>query len=221
MKVSLGLKEGVSILAVEGAVDMHNFVVLKAGVTKIFRDGKNRIALDFTKAEKIDTEVIREIAILDILARELAGRIALVVNGAELKQQIVSFSRPPVVPIFDSEAQMLEYFSKAGKEDAEDPAKSAVVGKVDASKELKEKDKEIEALKAQLAQLDKGEVQKQKQEAAAANSQYKTLLVQLKELMLERRKPVVESIAIDQIAALKGEIADLTDRIKGLTKGAG
>lgn len=216
MKLTLALKEGVSILAITGAVDMQNFAILKAGITKIFRDGKNRIALDLTGVEKLDTEVIREIAILDILARELAGRIALIIGTPDLKQHIVSFSRPPIVPIFDSEAQMLDFFRKEGKEEAEEP--------LDNTKELKKvlkvKDQEIESLQAQLKQLDPSELTKAREEAARFQVLNKELTQQLKEMMLDRRRVKSEDVKTDKIAALETELKELTDRLRTATKGA-
>jgi anti-anti-sigma regulatory factor len=216
MKLGLELKEGISILSVTGPVDLHSFAIVKAGITKIFRDGKNRIALNLSGAESLDTEVIREIAILDILARELAGRIALVVASSEIKQNIVSFSRPPVVPIFDSIAQALDFFRKAGKEDIEEPVENTK----ELNRILKLKEQEIEALQAQLKQNDRSELQTARAEAAQASAQYKQLLLQVKELILERRKPLEESAALDKALALEGEVKELTERVRGLTKGA-
>jgi anti-anti-sigma regulatory factor len=219
MKIALSQKEGVSILSVTGVVDMHSFTVLKAGITKLLRDGKNRIALDLSASEKLDTEVIREIAILDILARELAGRIALIVSDAAIRQTITSFSRPPIVPIVDSQAQLIQFFEKAGKEDAEEPKEQSQEAK-ELKRLLKAKEQELAALQALSKPVDQSELNKLRQDTSSAAGQYKALLVQVKEMLLERRVPVIDSAAIEKIAALESENKELSDRLKAATKGA-
>ena len=63
-------------------VDLGNdgIAVLKAGLTKLLQNGKNRIIVHLFDCESLSSDVIRELAILDVFARELSGKIVLVSN---------------------------------------------------------------------------------------------------------------------------------------------
>ena len=55
MKLELSAQDGVSILTVTGPIDQHKFKVLKAGIVKLFKDGKNKIVLNFNNVEKMES----------------------------------------------------------------------------------------------------------------------------------------------------------------------
>src|SRR5262245_15056237 len=108
MKLSLSEQSGVWILTGVGDISEHDIQVLKAGLTKLFNSGKNRIVVDLPEADRIPPEMLREIARLDITARELSGRIVLAGINSRLREQIESFSKPPVVECVESKEAGVE-----------------------------------------------------------------------------------------------------------------
>ena len=213
MKLSLAAKNGVNIINVAGPVDIKHFQILKAGITKIFRDGKNKILLNFQFAEKIEHEVIREIAILDITARELSGRIALTCDNPELKQSIASFSTPPVIPIFATDDLALDFFQKSAQEKEVEPADLDSL-----KKSLEMKEKEIEALKQQVQTLDPKELTKMRSDNQELLTKNKSLETMLKDMVITRRAPPDEASYLDKIAVLERSIEDLTAKAQAAPK---
>lgn len=210
MKLSLAAKNGVNILNVAGAVDIKNFQILKAGITKLLKDGKNKILLNFQGAEKIEADVIREVAILDILARELSGRIAISCDNPELKQEIVNFSKPPVIPIFATDDLAVEFFNKAEANKEQPEVTADEINAIKAT--LEKKEKEILALQEHIKTLDPAEMQKlrvEKQELVTMNND---LEQRLKDMVITRRSPPDEASYMEKIAQLEQAVKDLTSK---------
>ncbi|NUM88978.1 MAG: hypothetical protein HUU37_07225 [Bdellovibrionales bacterium] len=208
MKVSLGLQDGVNVLRVEGPVDARNLNVLKAGITKLFRDGKNQILLQLEGTGKLESDVIREIAVLDLFARELSGRLALLCGDEELKKSIASFAKPPVVSLFSDQATALAYFktaSSAAAEEEEDPK--------DLKQKLQAKDKELEALRAQIKLVDAAETQKLRAANVELQGQVKELEEKLSRMLKERRIPADADAYMAKLAEFEATIKDLTGKI--------
>lgn len=201
MKISLEHKEGVAFLNVSGSVEAQQFQVLKAGLSKLLRDGKNRIVVNFTDAQNLGGEVIREIAILDLFARELAGRIIIVSSSAELKESVLSFSKPPVIPFLSTPEQAQEYFKKL-KPDEEEGGESVA----ELKKQLEAKNKEIEALQAQIKLLDPKELQKARLEKSDALAKVKLLEEQVESLFNEKGKPVDAEGFMEKITSLEDNV---------------
>jgi anti-anti-sigma factor len=197
MKVSLRHEDSIAILEVSGEVDPHNFEVLKAGLTKLLRDGKNRIILNLNDASELESDVLRELAILDVFARELSGKIVLAADSEELREGVKIFAKPPVIPIVSSVAIALDYFKKSGPQEEEeaDPEALRVA--------LEGKNQEIEALKARLKQLDPKELNELRAQNAGLKSKVTLLEAQAEDLMKERRKPVDAEGFLEKIAALE------------------
>jgi anti-anti-sigma regulatory factor len=197
MKLSLRHEDSVAILEVSGTVDTHNFQVLKAGLTKLLRDGKNRIILSFTDAQELESDVLRELAIVDVFARELSGKIILAAESEELREGVKIFAKPPVIPILSSVALALDYFKKSEpvEEEESDPEVLRAA--------LQAKDQEIAALQARLKQLDP----KESNELRAVNASLKTKLSlleqQVEDLTKEKRIPVDAEGFLEKITALE------------------
>jgi anti-anti-sigma regulatory factor len=110
LKIKLDTEKSIAILSVTETVTSHDVEVLRAGIIKILKTGKNRIVLEIPKNESLPSDVIRELASFDILARELAGRLVLAEVTPMLKSKIEVFAMPPVILTFESRAQALEFF---------------------------------------------------------------------------------------------------------------
>lgn len=197
MKISLRQEDSIAILEASGDVDAHGFQVLKAGLTKLLRDGKNRIVLSLKDASELESDVLRELAILDVFARELSGKIVLAAESQELREGVKIFAKPPVIPILSSVAIALDYFKKSEPKEEEEADPEALKVAVEA------KDREIDALKARLAQLDPKETNELRALNAALKSKVSLLEAQVEDLMREKRTPVDAEGFLEKITALE------------------
>ena len=211
MNLNLAQKDGVNILTVTGGVDLRNIQILKAGITKLFKDGKNRIILELKGSGKLESEVIREIAVLDLFAKELAGSIAFVVDDAELRQTLIGFAKPPVMSIFADMPKALEYFAKgaaaAAAPEVEELDPEAMKGALAA------REKEIEALRNQVKILDPKEITKLRAENVELQTKLRELEEQVKHLLLERRIPPEADAYKAKIDSMKAAIEELTAKV--------
>jgi hypothetical protein len=110
MKLKLENSRDINILQATGAITSENLAVLRAGIKKLFRDGKNKIVLELPDSDSIAPDVLRELAVLNLLASELAGQIVLAAISPLTRSKIESFSNPPAVRCFDSREKAIQYF---------------------------------------------------------------------------------------------------------------
>jgi anti-anti-sigma regulatory factor len=208
MKLTLRQDESVAILEVAGAIDSHNFLVLKAGVTKLLKDGKNRIVLSLLDATELQGDVIRELAIIDVFARELSGKIIIASTSKELKENVKQFSQPPIIPILSSLEQALDFFRRAqsAAEDEEDVAS--------VRKRLEAKTLEAESLAARLKQLDPKEVSDLRASNAELKGQLQLLQEQVDQLLREKRIPGDVEGFLEKIDALEATVKRLSLPVK-------
>ncbi len=59
MKLTLADQEGVTVLTGTGEITEHDIQVLRAGLTKLFKSGKNRVVVDIPEADKLPPEILR------------------------------------------------------------------------------------------------------------------------------------------------------------------
>ena len=206
MKLALRQEEGLSVLEVSGGVDAHNFQILKAGISKLLREGKNRIILHFTEADQLSGEVIRELAIIDVFARELSGKIVLSSPNKLLKESVRSFAKPPVIPILSTVELALEYFRRLITEEEEGGE-----GNAELRKTIEEKDKQISALEARVKQLDPKEIQKARSEKAELQQKVTLLESQVEELLKRQRDPADAEGFLEKINFLEDSIKKLSE----------
>ena len=206
MKLELSAQDGVSILTVTGPIDKHKFKVLKAGIVKLFKDGKNKIVLNFNNVEKMESEVIREIAILDITAKELAGKIALSGVTAELKSSIENFAKPPIIPHFAKKEEAIEFIAKA------EPEEELLPGEM--QKLLQQKDKEIKSLESQLKLRDPTELKALREENAKVKLRISELEQQLNTMIKQQRLPPDAGAVAEKIRVLEENVKTMTKKLK-------
>lgn len=204
MKIALRQDSGIAILDVSGDISPKEFTILKAGISKLLRDGKNKIILNLNDSKKLDSDVIREVAIIDVMARELAGRIVISSTDPELKNNIMSFAKPPVVPFLASVDLALDYFKKMTP-DADSEESSEEVRKALAAKE-----KELEALKAQVKLLDPAQITKLKSEKAELQTRCRQLEKQVETFLKNKREPADASGFMEKITTLEETVKKLT-----------
>ncbi len=113
MKLTLKAQAGIQILSSTGDINSRDIQVLRAGITQLMKSGKNKIVFEIPDADKLPAEILRELSMLDLLARELSGRVALAGTSPLLRQQIQRFAQPPVIQCFDSAAAAIKHFADA------------------------------------------------------------------------------------------------------------
>jgi anti-anti-sigma regulatory factor/regulator of replication initiation timing len=199
MKIQLSQVSNINVLTVSDGVDLHSFNVLKAGVTKLFQDGKNKIIIHLQGIAHMPPEVMREIALLDLTAKELSGRIAASGVGEELKKEFMAFSKPPAIPFFATLEGAIEFFQRT------DSVQSG-----DDFNVLKEENaklqKEIEALKAKIASVPEGLVESLQFKNKELQSQNDKLQNELALLYQERRRFASPAALQEQIQILEETI---------------
>jgi anti-anti-sigma regulatory factor len=215
MKIALRQEENISILDIEGGIDQHNFDVLKAGLSKLLRNGKNRIVLHLKDAGDLHPDVIRELAILDVFARELSGKLVLASESPELKQKVHTFAKPPVVGILPSVPKAVEYLHDLDSLEGDEGGENLT----EVSAALEAKTKEVAALEARLKQTDSGESARLRAENAALNEKVRMLETQIGELLGERKQPVDAEGFLEKFEVLEETVRKLSgEKLAGAKK---
>ena len=203
MKIQLKEQQGFQVLSVDGPIDAKNFLVLKAGIAKLYKDGKNKIILELLLNKELDDATIKEFALLNNTARELSGELMLVVADATLRTKIENFAKPNLIKCYESKAQAVD--AVAVQKPGADPAKAII-----------DRDAEIKSLKEQLRNKEMGELQQVKAkgaELAAQNARFEDLFVKMQ---IERRHPPEEKAYLEKIKTLEEEVATLSQKITDL-----
>ncbi|MGZ3651170.1 MAG: STAS domain-containing protein [Bdellovibrionota bacterium] len=206
MKIALRQENHCSVLDIQGDIDIHNFAVLKAGLSKLFASGKNRIVLNIVDGENLSSDVIRELAILDVFARELSGKLVLVSEKADLKQKVTSFAKPPVVAILPTVAKAVEYLQDLDVLEGDEAGESTT----ELAAQLEARTAEVAALKAQLSQANSADAQNLRQENATLKDKVALLESQVGELAAKRRQPVDAEGFLEKYEALEETIRKLS-----------
>jgi hypothetical protein len=110
MQLKLEVVRDINVLVASGPIEPANFAVLKAGIKKLFKDGKNKIILELPDSSQLSTDILRELAVMNLLASELAGQIVLSGIAPLTRAKIESFSKPPVVRCFADRSGAAEFF---------------------------------------------------------------------------------------------------------------
>ncbi len=209
MKIQLRNQDGIEVLELEGSIDAHDMQVLKAGITKLLRAGKNRIILSFADSIALITgDILREIAILDLFAKELAGAVVLATSNEKLTQVILNYTKPSVLSAFP-EVKLAVSFFKNAKEESLKPFDSKV-----ANEQLAAKDTEISALKNQLKLLDPREVADLRKKNAELLKQNGMLEEELAASLKVRRAPPTVAAYEQKVNLLEGSLARLTEQLQ-------
>lgn len=110
MKLKLDAIRDISVLVAEGPITPENFAVLRAGIKKLFKDGKNKIILEVPDSGTFTPDLLREMAALNLMAAELSGSIVLAQIAPLTRAKIEAFSKPPAVRCFADREHATEFF---------------------------------------------------------------------------------------------------------------
>lgn len=206
MKLSLRQEQSCAVLDIEGNIDAHGFAVLKAGLSKLFQNGKNRIVVNIKDAEEVSADIIRELAILDVFARELSGKLVLVSDNPSLKTKVTTFAKPPVVAILPTVPKAVGYLEDLDSLEGDEGGESLT----EITALLEAEKKKVAALEAQLKQMDPSALQKLKAENAEFKDKVKLLESQVADLAAKRTIPSEHEGFMEKIEALEDSLRKLS-----------
>jgi anti-anti-sigma regulatory factor len=193
LKIALETLKGISVLSVTETVTEHDIEVLRAGLVKILKTGKNKIILELPKNDSLPSEVIRELASFDIMARELAGRLVLAGITAVLKTKIEVFAMPPVILTFENREKAIEFF--AAPPAVETPVAPANIA--NSNEAAAAAVDEQNSFKTRIHELEQ---------------ENKLLKEQIVLATIARRPPSDEAGYLEKIASLEGKIAKMLEQ---------
>ncbi len=219
MKIALRALGDVHVLAVEGELTPHLVKVVKSGVAKLFSNGKNKIVIELPDVKSFTGEVLRELAILNLFARELSGEVVLSLIDAETMKRVAAFAVPPVVSCFETtEAAVASFKDKAKAKDkavTRPAAPKAVPTPPEAVKEKVgapvEPAKAEESLTAELSgealkAIEAGEVGRLRKELEASRRENLLLKEQLSAWVVARREPQDVGAYQEKVRGLEAQL---------------
>lgn len=110
MKLNLTTEKNITLLSIQGKVDSSQSHVLFAGIKKLLRDGKNKLILCIDPTIELESDHLREIIKLNLIASELAGEIVLFTKNLSILTRIKSFSSPSFLLCFSTKEEALQHF---------------------------------------------------------------------------------------------------------------
>lgn len=194
MKLLLEKHRDLNILVASGPITAENFAVLRAGIRKLFTDGKNKIILDLPDSNGFTAEILRELAVMNLIAAELSGQLVLSSIEPLTRAKIDSFSKPPIVRCFKTREDAIHFFYPEEKKVAPPPvaasvapssAPSPAASPVSDEKAAEQK----QQFKADIRAKELGDVGSLRKRISELEEQNKELMVQLSTLVLTRRDP--------------------------------
>ncbi len=207
MKLRLAVEGSVQILILTESITSKDVAIIKAGVGKLLKNGKNRIILEMDGANSLPDEVIRDIGVLDNLARELAGRIVIVCANEILKKKLEVFAKPPLVLCCTTRKSALAAFSlpellDEGQESNQNPLLGG------STPQSTPPFTRSTAKDAALAE-EVGELGRVRRELAEMKKENQILHDQLLGLVKSRRQNVDSEALLEKIRALELEVEKL------------
>jgi len=198
MKLALREEDGCSILSVQGEIDEHNFGVLKAGLSKLFKSGKNRIVLHLEDAGNLPDPLLQELAILDVFARELSGKLLIASEHLDLQTRASALQRPPLYAIQPTVEAALTLFKEGDANEA-----------MDFALRLQQSEARAASLEAQLKLKDGSDSQALREENAELRERVKLLEAQLGEFAAQRPQPSFTEGFLEKCEALEEAVRKL------------
>lgn len=218
MKLLLEKHKDLNILVASGPINAENFQILRAGVRKLFSEGKNKIILDLPDSNTFTTEILREFAVMNLIAAELSGQLVLSSIEPLTRAKIDSFSKPPAVRCFRSREEAIRYFYPLeGKEVPEAPvAESAPApSPVDPAKAEEQK----KQYKADIRSKELGDVGALRKRISELEAQNEELMLQLTHLVFARRDPPDQPAWKEKVELLEKQLADALDAANAAAAG--
>jgi len=221
MKLKLKSDRDIHILGVIGDLDAQGFAVLRAGITQLFKSGKNKIILDLSQSKVLRPEPLRELTLLNRLARELAGEILIAGAQPDVAQELQEAAGTEGVVIVSDLASALRRFrplvQAAAQENEPLVAETSLGAARAAGQESPQPgarlQEEILALKNQLREKESGDLSNLRRENALLKDQNTQLKLLLERQVIERRSPPDESAYQEKIRSLESQVEEALQKL--------
>lgn len=216
MKLKLEAVRDISILVAEGPITPENFAVLRAGIKKLFKDGKNKIILELPDSGSLAAPILRELAVLNLLASELAGSIALAKIEPLTRAKIEAFSKPPVVRSFADRQAAVEFFHPKSEEI---PSKAAPTPAPNVAAPAPQKNVPLDVpgdaaaavpgeMKSEIRAREMGDLGAVRKKLSDLEAENAELKARLAEMIVTRRDPPDLDSWKEKVANLEKQLAD-------------
>lgn len=204
MKLHLSKNNEIQIFSVEGSVNAHDSAILRAGLSKLLKNGHHKIILVFLSPTEIAPTAYGELLVLQRIAREISGDIVLVEPHAN------SAGQPPQdIHVYSDIESALAYFRPPEKDEvAELPLGT---GDPNLLAFIAEQKKTIQQLRDQFKA--KGMTDKDK-ELAQVREQNNALKLSIEAFMKGTRIPASNAAYEDKIATLETELYTLIEQVR-------
>jgi len=223
VKLELRRDGDIQILSVSGPVAEKEIGVLKAGIMKYFRDGKNKIILEMRSASDLTPENLREFALLHLIATELSGSVVLAGVDSDTALRIKTFSSPPMIQAFATAELATQYFKAPKKKPAlatTKPKQPQPEAAKPPAPEPALTPEESSRIRAQFRQKETQDIMVLRKEIESLKAQNLTLIEQVEALMKDRRIPPNDASALERIETFKALGVQLANQVTQLTQKA-
>ncbi|MBC7691945.1 MAG: hypothetical protein H7222_09255 [Methylotenera sp.] len=220
MKLELNREKDVTILCASGPISPENLKVLRAGINKLFLDGKNKIILELAEASTISSEVLRELAVLNLLASELSGKIVLAGVDPVTRSKIENFSKPPVVISYATRADAVASFAPPPPAELKVPSPAAQATPATPTPAPGKTSDAVSPEKAQIRQREITDLGALRKQIAQLEAENKTLKHNMLAMVMERRTPPDADSYDTKIKALEVQIVELLTATQAPAAGA-
>lgn len=202
MNLNLEQKSGAHILKISGDVDVKGTAILRAGVTKLMKSGKDKIILDLAQVGGLHESFVKEVTELHKLAAELMGKVVVAGAPANVATQLKAAGDPPPFPVINTVIEAITFLQQTGQLIEELPPE------IDAL--IKQRDARIQALENQIALSNPEELRKLRQENETLRSQTQALESQVTELIQGRRIPPDVEAVLEKINVLERNVKEMS-----------
>lgn len=197
----------VHVLHVQGALATTDSAVLRAGISKLMRTGKDRIVLDLSSSSPLPEEIAKEVVELHRVTTELGGRIAVVVPepaGGKLRAKL-NGTGLPIVDSLEAAVRLCETPVATAAEET---------GALNTRDLLQERDARIRMLEGQLALQNPEALRLLRQENQSLRRQAAQLELQILSFAKERRLPPDAEAAKSRIESLENSVLELSQALE-------
>lgn len=206
MNLNLEQKNGAHILKVSGDIDSKGTEILRAGITKLMKSGKDKIILDLSKVGGIDEKLLAEIALLNHLATELNGKVIVAGAPKKFEDTVKKHGNPPPFLVLGSVEEATKLLKQSGQ--------IAEELSPELQQLIRAKDLRIQALEGQIALSNPDEMRKLRRENEEIREANRKLEGQLNDFMLERRNPPDAEAALEKIMMLEHNLLEMSNSLK-------
>lgn len=206
MQIKLEAKQDFHLLQVQGELNENSAQVLHAGISKLLRTGKDKIALELGGTALLPDSFTQELVSLHGIARELGGEIVICLNeprGGKLRASLGSAK----LVVVQSVAEAAEQFARA-------LAVKAPELSTEAQAILRERDAKIANLEKRVAALDPSQLRSLQSELENVRNENLVLKNQVLSLMEERRIPPDAEAVKERIQGFEKLIQELHNTLE-------